>query len=95
MDTDRVLDAGERGVHVLFETREIVEAFGQDAEVLRDALAGREREIRFAVQHLETLPDVEACRRYIGALGPPVRHILVLLYFEMLDGRIRDQRVLH
>lgn len=95
MDTDRVLDAGERGIHLLFETAEITEAFAQDAEALRAALAGREHEIRFAVQHLEDLPDVGAARRYIASLGPPVRHILVLLYFEMLDGRLRDHPVLH
>ncbi|MDX1649696.1 MAG: hypothetical protein R3263_07560 [Myxococcota bacterium] len=95
MDTDRLLDAGERGVHLLFDTAEISEAFAQDAEDLREALAGREHEIRFAVQHLESLPDVQEARRYVVSLGPPVRHILVLLYFEMLDGRLRDQRVLH
>jgi hypothetical protein len=95
VDTDRVLDAGERGLHVLFDTAWISEAFAQDAEDLRDALVGREHEIRFAVQHLESLPDADEGRRYIAQLGAPVRHILVLLYFEMLDGRIRDHRILH
>lgn len=95
MDTDRLLAAGERGLHLLFDTAEISEAFAQDADRLREALLGREHEIRFAVAHLESLPGVEEARRYITQLGAPVRHILVLLYFEMLDGRLRDHRILH
>ena len=95
VDTDRVLDAGERGLHLLFEIHEITEAFEQDADVLRCALVGREHEIRFAVEHLESLPDVDEARRYVNSLVAPVRHILVLLYFEMLDGRIRHHGSVH
>jgi hypothetical protein len=73
----------------------ITEAFGQDAEALRGAVSGRFDEIQFAVQHLTSLPSVAEARDFIAALTPAVRHVLVLLYFELLDGRLRRHPNLH
>ena len=95
MDTERVLEIGERGIHLLFEKEMITEAFGQDAEALRGAVAGRFDEIQFAVQHLTSLASVAEARAFIAGLAPAVRHILVLLYFELLDGRLRRRPILH
>ena len=33
--------------------------------------------------------------QFVQALPDSVRHVLVLLYFELLDGRMRDAAVLH
>jgi hypothetical protein len=95
MDPDRVLAVGERGIHLLFETRMITEAFAQDADALRTAVDGRIEEIHEALRRIQGLPSAADGRRFVAGLDPAVRHILVLLYFELLDGRLRPHRVVH
>jgi len=95
MDTDRLLEVGERGIHLLFETDTITEAFGQDADALRTQISGRFDEIEFAIRHVLNLPSASQARRYIQDLAPALRYILVLLYFELLDGRLRQDPQLH
>lgn len=95
MDTDMLMEAGERGIHLLFETETITEAFRQDADRLREALTDRTEEIHFVVRHLVGLRDANRAREYIAGLAPAIRHILVLLYFELLDSRLRHRPTLH
>lgn len=95
LDTDRLLEVGERGIHLLFDADTIHDAFEQDAERLRLELAGRVAEVHFAIEYVVRLPSLEEARRFIAELAPAVRHVLVLLYFELLDGRLRRRRVLH
>jgi hypothetical protein len=95
MDTERLLEIGERGIHLLFDTGTISEAFQQDADRLRDDLEGRFQEVQFAIEGLTKLSDAEQGRRFIDGLSASVRYILVLLYFELLDGHLRPNRVLH
>jgi hypothetical protein len=95
MNTDLLMEAGERGIHLLFETETIAEAYRQDADRLRDALADRLEEIHFVIRHLIKLRDANTAREYIAGLAPALRHILVLLYFELLDTRLRQRPILH
>jgi hypothetical protein len=95
MNTDLLMAAGERGIHLLFETETIAEAYRQDADCLRDALADRLEEIHFVIRHLVKLRDANTAREYIAGLAPALRHILVLLYFELLDTRLRQRPILH
>jgi len=95
VDTERLLEIGERGIHLLFDTSMITAAFEQDADLLRAAVAGRYEEIHFAVAHLADLESVAQGRRFIESLSAPVRHVVVLLYFELLDGRLRRHPILH
>jgi hypothetical protein len=95
MNTDLLIATGERGIHLLFETEAIAEAYRQDADQLRDALADRLEEIHFVVRHVSRLRDANAAREYISGLTPALRHILVLLYFEFLDSRLRERATLH
>ena len=95
MNTDMLMETGERGIHLLFETETIAEAYRQDADCLRDALADRLEEIHFVVRHLVKLRDANMAREYIAGLAPALRHILVLLYFELLDSRLRQRPILH
>jgi hypothetical protein len=95
MKTDLLLEVSERGIHLLFETETIAEAYRQDADHLRHAVAGRLDEIHFAISHVMKLSDVNAAREYISTLAPALRYILVLLYFEMLDNRLRQHPTLH
>jgi hypothetical protein len=95
MDTERLLEIGERGIHLLFDAETIHDAFDQDAERLRVELAGRVAEVHFAIEYVVRLPSLEEARRFIADLTPAVRHVLVLLYFELLDGRVRSHAPLH
>ncbi len=95
MDTERLLEVGERGIHLLFDRDVIAEAFRQDADRLREELASRSDEVHVAIEQLVEMDDVAEGRRFIGSLHPAVRHVLVLLYFELLDGRMRRDPVLH
>lgn len=95
MDTDRLLEIGERGIHLLFDADTIHTAFEQDAEQLRVELAGRVAEVHFAIEYVVRMPSLEEARRFISDLTPAVRHVLVLLYFELLDGRVRSHAPLH
>jgi hypothetical protein len=95
MNTDTLMAAGERGIHLLFETETIAEAYRQDADCLRDALVDRLEEIHFVVRHLVKCRDANTAREYIAGLAPALRHILVLLYFELLDSRLRQRPILH
>ncbi len=95
MDAERLLEFGERGIHLLFDTSTISEAFSQDRSLLRDFAAERTTEISFAVDHLTRLPTARAARSFIQELPRETQYVLVLLYFELLDGRLRKNRVLH
>lgn len=95
MDTDLLMEAGERGIHLLFENETIAEAYRQDADRLREALAGRLEEVHFVIQHILKLRDANAARDYIAGLAPALRHMLVLLYFDLLDSRLRQHPTLH
>lgn len=95
MDTEQLLEMGARGVHLLFDTAEIAEAFRRDAERLRSDLAGRHAEVQCAIDALIALDDLGEGRRLIASLPSEVRHVLVLLYFDLLDGHVRRVFVLH
>jgi hypothetical protein len=93
VDTQRLLACGARGTHLLFDRQVIAEAFEQPAEDLR-AVVDRELDgIQAAVRELLELPDAGAGRAFIEALPRPVQHVIVLLYFELLDGALRRDRV--
>ena len=94
-DTDRLLEIGERGIHLLFDAETIHTAFEQDAERLRVELAGRVAEVHGAIDQVVRLESLDEARHFIADLTPPVRHVLVLLYFELLDGRLRTHAPLH
>ena len=89
------LEVGERGIHLLFETPMIEEAFGQDGPTLRRIVGTRLGEVHKAVQKLLEMGSPEACRSFVGVLPLEIRHVLVLLYFELLDDRLRDRQTRH
>jgi hypothetical protein len=89
MDTQRLLASGLRGTHLLFDRGTISEAFSQRAEDLREVVDLEIDTIQGAVERLIALPDAEAGRSYIAALPRCVQYVMVLLYFELLDGTAR------
>ena len=89
MDTQRLLETGARGLHLLFDREVISEAFEQKAEDLRAVVDRELDEIQHVVQQLLDLPDAGAGRDFIARLPRALQHVIVLLYFELLDGRLR------
>jgi hypothetical protein len=86
-----LLELGARGIHLLFDREVIARAFEQDADRLRLGLADRHAEVQFAIDALVQVDDVAEGRRLIEGLAEDVRHVLVLLYFDLLDGHLRSQ----
>ena len=68
MDTNRLLDAGELGTHLLFDRRSIQEAFSNEAEDLRGIVAARLEEIQAAVESVVAIPELGAARRFVASL---------------------------
>jgi hypothetical protein len=95
VDTEKLLDVGVQGIHLLFDRQMISEAFDQDADCLREQIEGRVEEVHGAIQRLVSLETPEEGQRFVACLAPSVRHVLVLLYFELLDGRLRQDATLH
>jgi len=91
----QLLEVGERGIHLLFETPMIEEAFGQDGPTLRRIVETRLADVHRALQRLLELNSPEVGRQFVAGLAPEVRHVLVLLYFELLDDRVRGRQTRH
>jgi hypothetical protein len=95
MDTEKLLELGARGVHLLFGNDEIEAAFERDAAGLRDELAGRAAEVQNAIDMLMAVDDVDRGRAFIEGLDAGIRHVLVLIYFDLLDTHVRRAATLH
>lgn len=96
MNTEKLCKFGKRGIHLLFETETIRIVFEQDPESLGIELNNRRAEIRFAIETMSSLSSsLKETRRFIASLDPFIRHILVLVYFEMLDDHIKPSIILH
>ncbi len=89
MDTQGLLAASERGLHLLFDIRTVRAAFEQEAQCLRSVVDREIDSIQRVVQHLLQLPDAREGRDFIAGLPRELQYVLVLLYFELLDGRLR------
>jgi hypothetical protein len=89
MDTERLLEIGARGMHLLFDESVISEAFEQRAEMMRGIVDTEIEAIQGAVESLLALPNAEAGRAFIAGLPRRVQYVIVLLYFELLDGSLR------
>ena len=95
MDTEKLLEIGARGIHLLFANDEIEAAFEQDADSLRNDHVGRSTEVNAAIDALLRLDDVTQGRRLIDHLDDEIRHVLVLIYFDLLDTHVRQGATLH
>ena len=95
MTPQQLLEVGARGIHLLFDLSEIEEAFGQDAPTLRRIVDTRLPEVHHAVERLLELRSPEAGRAFIAQLPSEIRHVVVLLYFELLDDRTRAKQTRH
>ena len=95
MDTERLLAVGERGTHLLFDTRTIFEAFSQDARELEAVVRGDGAGVEASIRGLLAQPSCSAGRAFVDALPREHRYVLVLLYFELLEGRVKKHGIVH
>lgn len=95
MDTERLFDLGERGIHVLFDTQMIHDALDQSARHLRSVIDANMDEIQQAVVCVLGVQTPGGSRAMIEALPRDIRHVVVLLYLEMLDERLRRRDTRH
>jgi hypothetical protein len=87
---------GERGFHLLFDAATISAAFDEDPGALRAAVVAHRDELETVLAEIVCLDDAFASRGLIAALPPELRHVLVHLYFEILEARVqRRGGVLH
>jgi hypothetical protein len=91
MNSEWIFQSGTQGVHVLFDTDMIQRAFSQDVDHLLDIVEERLDEVHEMVQHLLEQPTVHCGRDFISSLPSEMRHVMVLLYFEVIEGRLRKQ----
>jgi hypothetical protein len=95
-DAERIFRAGEQGFHLLFAPGAIGAAFAEDPERLRETVRRRREELHVVLDELLWLGRAEPAQRFIEALPRELRHVLVVLYFELLERRLlRRGRVLH
>jgi hypothetical protein len=56
---------------------------------LQEIARRRMPEIRAAVEALLGIPALEGARDFVAGLPGEVRDVLVVLYFDLLEGRLR------
>lgn len=93
MDTRKLLATGARGLHLLFDAGVIAEAFEQDADRVQEVIERDIDSIQRAVRQLLEMPDATQGRSFIARLPRELQHVIVLLYFELIDGQLRRHPV--
>ena len=91
-----VLRLGANGNHVLFENDRIREAFAKREEELADLGSEHVLQIRQAIREVLAIPEFEGKKQFISALPRDIQHVLIFLYFQMIEKSIYlDQKNLH
>ena len=80
---------GERGLHLLFDGATISAALGEDPGMLRVAVVAHRDELEAVLGQIVGIDDAATAKTLIAALPPELRHVLVHLYFEILESRLR------
>ena len=89
MNGDGIFELGERGYHLLFDEGTIASALSEDPSALRAVIVAHRGELEDVLTEILGIPDARAARMLIAALPCELRHVLVHLYFEILEGRMR------
>lgn len=89
MNGEGIFELGERGFHLLFDEPTISAALGEDPNALRAVILAHREELEEVLAEILGIPDAGAARGLIAALPAELRNVLVHLYFEILEGRMR------
>jgi hypothetical protein len=83
-----VIQLGAHGNHVLFENERIREAFAKKEEELADLGSEHVLQVRQAIRDVLAIPEFEGKKQYISALPQDIQHVLIFLYFQMIEKSI-------
>jgi hypothetical protein len=86
---ESIFQLGERGFHLLFDAATISTALGEDPGALRAAVVAHRRELESVLAEILALDDARSAHCLIAALPPELRHVIVHLYFEILEARVQ------
>jgi hypothetical protein len=84
-----IFELGERGYHLLFDERTIASALGADPDTLRAVVFAHRDELESVLTEILGIASPGTARTIIAALPRELQHVLVHLYFEILEGRMR------
>jgi hypothetical protein len=84
-----IFELGERGFHLLFDDRTLAAALGEDPATLRAVILEHRDELEDVLSEILGIPNAHVARGLIAALPCELRNVLVHLYFEILEGRMR------
>ncbi len=86
---DGIFLLGERGFHLLFDAATISAAFDEDPGAVRAAVIAHRSELEAVLGEILGIDDAVDARALIATLPSELRHVLVHLYFEILENRLR------
>jgi hypothetical protein len=92
LNTEFLIAEALKGNHLLFPKERIVEAFSRNLPALQAALEARREEIGRTVSALLSLGSLEQGREFVSSLSRDVQHILILLYFQLLEGVLQRRK---
>lgn len=84
-----ILDLGMRGSHLLFDNQIIREAFQKNNEELADLGSERVGELRSVLKEIFQIPDLEGKKEYIADLPEDLQHVLIFLYFQIVEKNLK------
>lgn len=87
-----VISQGLKGNHILFDNEQIRRAFSKGDLELTSLGVERVHEVRGALHEIFELGNTEERRDYISRLPDEIQHILVFLYFQILEKNILAQK---
>jgi hypothetical protein len=84
-----IFDLGMKGSHLLFDNQIIREAFQKDREELADLGSEKIGELRSVLRDIFQIPDLEGKREYIAGLPEKIQHVLIFLYFQIVEKNLK------
>ena len=89
LNGEGIFELGERGFHLLFDRGTIAAALDEDPMALQAVVVAHRAELEDVLLELLGISDARTARLLIAGLPNELRHVLVHLYFEILEGRMR------
>ena len=91
-----VIYLGAQGNHILFDNDSIRETFSKHEHELADLGTELVGQIRDALRMVFQIPEFEDKRDFISSLPRDVQHVLIFLYFQMVEKTVHlNQRRYH
>lgn len=90
---DYIITQGLKGHHILFDNDQIRRAFEKKDKEFTRLSTDKIQEVRNALQEILTRPNMEDKKEFIAQLPEDTRHVLILLYFQILEKNLLSQKV--